>query len=254
MDARSPDLTSDALETGPPGATGWRADAATELRRSLPEVNRSIEVPTGGHWVRLRLFNGSQYGAPANVPGTFGGGPEWFVADKDPSGTVHVFSDRVHAAQPYQLLEYTTSNGSRWAGPVDLGDTKLLSSDVFAATLDSRGSGLVVGTEPAVGYPVLAAQPVTFNLTPSRIRKGKVTTGAGKASPGAAGRLITLQVQGRAGRWFTAATTHENSDGSFRFTIKGKSLGTFSYRVVAADLAGYLQFGYSGARQLRVTS
>src|SRR5260370_11140555 len=55
MDARSPDLTSDALETGLPGATGWRADAVADLRRSLPEVNRTIAIPTGGHWVR-RLF------------------------------------------------------------------------------------------------------------------------------------------------------------------------------------------------------
>ena len=62
MDARSPDLTSDALETGPPGATGWRGDAATDLKRSLPEVNRSIEVPTGGHWVRrLLAFAGPGY-------------------------------------------------------------------------------------------------------------------------------------------------------------------------------------------------
>jgi hypothetical protein len=50
-----------------------------------------------------------------------------------------------------------------------------------------------------------------------------------------------------------AATSHEKSDGSFSFTIKGKSDGAFRYRAVAADLAGYLQFGYSNARSLRVT-
>jgi manganese transport protein len=62
MDARSPDLTSDALETGLPGATGWRAGAAVDLRRSLPEVNRSIAIPTGGHWVRrLLAFAGPGY-------------------------------------------------------------------------------------------------------------------------------------------------------------------------------------------------
>src|SRR5260370_15697437 len=55
MDARSPDLTSDALETGLPGATGWRADAVADLRLSLPEVNRTIAIPTGGHWVRRLL-------------------------------------------------------------------------------------------------------------------------------------------------------------------------------------------------------
>lgn len=124
---------------------------------------------------------------------------------------------------------------------------------MFAASLDSRGSGLVVGTEPAVGYPVLATQSVTFSLRPSAIRKGKSATGSGKVSPAWSGHLITLQVQGRTGRWFTAATTREKSDGSFSFTIKGKSDGTFKYLVVAADLAGYLQSGYSGVRQLRVT-
>lgn len=213
-----------------------------------------LTVQTGGsHWVRLRLFNGSQYGAPVNVPGTSGGGPEWFVVDQDPSGTVHVFCDRAHAAVPYQLAEYTTSNGSRWAGPVDLGDTRGLTSDVFAASLDSRGSGLVIGTEPAVGYPVLAAQSVTFSLRPKAIKKGKPTTASGKVSPATAGLRVTLQVQGRTGKWFTAATTREKIDGSFSFTIKGKSSGTFKYRAVAADLAGYLQFGYSGVKQLRVT-
>lgn len=212
-----------------------------------------LTLQTGGqHWVRLRLFNGSRFGAPANVPGTSGRGPKWYDVDTDPSGTVHVFSDRARTAQRYQLLEYTTSNGSAWTGPVSLGDTIQLTADVFAGGLDSLGSGLVVGTEPAWGYPVLGAQSVTFSLKPSAIRHGGSTTGSGRARPAAAGRVITLQVQGRTGRWFNVARTAEKSGGSFSFTIKGKSPGAFRYRAVASDVLGYLLFGYSNAKQLRV--
>ncbi len=207
----------------------------------------------GQHWVRVRLFTGTgtKFGAPHNVPGTSGGGPEWFAVDQDPSGAVHIFGERGLAHPTYDLLEYTTSDGTNWGGPVDLGYA--IQSNAFAAGLDSRGSGLVLGTQPAWGYPVLAAQSVSFSLKPSNIRKGKSTTGSGKGSPAAVGRLITLQVQGKSGNWFNVATSHEKSGGSFSFTIKGKSDGTFRYRAVAADLAGYLQFGYSTARSLRVT-
>lgn len=38
-----------------PNASGWRADAAVDAQRSLPEVHSTILVPFGGHWVR-RLF------------------------------------------------------------------------------------------------------------------------------------------------------------------------------------------------------
>jgi hypothetical protein len=207
---------------------------------------------TGGkNWVRVRLFNGTKFGAPHNVPGTSGGGPEWFAVDQDPSGAVHVFSERGLAHPIYDLLEYTTSNGTKWDAPVDLGDA--IQNNGFAAALDSHGSGLVLGTDPAWGYPVLGTQSVSFNLKLSNIKKGKSTIGSGKGNPAATGRLITLQVQGKSGNWFKVATTHEKSGGSFSFTIKGKSDGTFRYRAVAADLAGYLQFGYSNAKSLRVT-
>lgn len=207
---------------------------------------------SGQHWVKLRLFNGRRFGAPANVPGTAGRGPKWYDVDTDPSGVVHVFTDRARGAQPYQLLEYTTSNGSTWAGPVSLGDTSQLTVDVFAGGLDALGSGLVVGTEPAWGYLVLGAQSVTFSLKPSAIRRGTSTTGSGKASPATVGRVITLQVQGRTGRWFNVATTREHRGGLFSFTIKGKSAGAFRYRAVVSDVVGYMRFGYSNAKQLRV--
>jgi manganese transport protein len=61
MDARSPDLTQKPLPGVLAGTAGWRADAA-DTRLSLPEVNRTIAVPVGGHWVRrLLAFAGPGY-------------------------------------------------------------------------------------------------------------------------------------------------------------------------------------------------
>ncbi len=210
-----------------------------------------LTVQTGGkQWARVRLFNGHSFGAPHNVPGTSGGGPEWFAVDQDPSGAVHVFSVRGLAAQIYDVIEMTTRNGSTWSGPLDFGNG--IRSTVFAAALDSHGSGLVLGTDPAWGYPVLGTQSVTFSLKSSSIKKGKSTVGSGKGSPAGVGRVVTLQVE-RSGKWFTVATTHEKSGGTFSFTIKGTATGAFRYRAVASDLAGYLLFGYSNGKSLNVT-
>jgi manganese transport protein len=56
MDARSPGLPTDSL----PNAAGWRSNAASPL--SLPEVNGTIAVPTGGlWWRRLLAFAGPGY-------------------------------------------------------------------------------------------------------------------------------------------------------------------------------------------------
>jgi len=205
---------------------------------------------TGKQALLLRLFNGSSFGSPHIVPGTEGGGPEWFGVDQDPSGSVHVFSSRGFV-RGYHLLEVSTSNGSHWSRPVDLGNA--IVSNAFAAALDSRGSGLVLGTPPAWGYPVLASQHVSFSLKASTIKKGHRTTGHGKGSPAAKGRTVELQVE-RSGRWYTVATTHEGAGGSFSFTIKGSVAGHYPYRAVVSDLAGYLEYGYSPARSLHVTA
>jgi manganese transport protein len=59
MDARSPDLTSKSL---PGPAVGWRAADPADTRPSLPEVNRTIAIPVGGHWLRrLLAFAGPGY-------------------------------------------------------------------------------------------------------------------------------------------------------------------------------------------------
>ncbi len=206
--------------------------------------------PGGKEWARVRLFNGHSFGAPHNVPGTSGGGPELFTVNQDPSGAVHVFAIRGLGSPIYHVIERTTRNGSSWSGPVDLGNG--IQSTIISAAIDSGGSGLILGTDPAWGYPVLGPQSVTFSLKSSSIRAGRSTVGSGKGSPAGVGRVVTLQVE-RSGKWFSVATTHEKSGGAFSFTIKGKSAGTFRYRAVASDLAGYLMFGYSNAKSLRVT-
>jgi hypothetical protein len=209
---------------------------------------------TGSQAVELRIFNGTGFGPAHVVPRTTGGAAEWFTVDQDPSGRVHVFSERALVAPAYNLYEVSTSTGASWSAPVDLGDA--IQSNTFNAALDADGTGLVVGTnagKPAWGYPVLAAQSASLLLKSSTIKRGSSTTASGVASPAAKGRVVQLQVE-RSGLWFTVATTHETSTGKFSFTIKGTVAGAFSYRAVVHDLAGYVLYGYSAARTLRVTS
>lgn len=214
-----------------------------------------LTIQTRGHQaLLLRLFNGTGFGAAHVVPRTEGGAAEWFTVNQDPSGRVHVFSERALVAPAYNLYEVSTSTGASWSAPVDLGNA--INSNTFAAALDSRGSGLVVGTnadEPTWGFPVLASQSASFGLKVSTLKRGHSTTGSGIASPAAKGRVVQLQVQ-RSGLWYTVATAHEGSGGKFSFTIKATATGTFHYRAVVHDLAGYVMYGYSPARSLRVTS
>jgi hypothetical protein len=207
---------------------------------------------SGREALQLRLFNGKSFGPAHTVPDTNGGGPEWFGLDQDPSGRVHVFNDSTHLARTYNLYEQSTSAGASWGGPLDLGDA--VKDTGFAAGLDSRGSGLVLGTGgPGTGFPVLGGQSVSFTLARSSIKKGRSTTGSGTVSPGDAGRVVQLQKE-RSGRWYVVGTTHQKAGGKFSFTIKGNGTGTGTFRAVAADVAGYLLYGYSSARSLRVTS
>jgi manganese transport protein len=62
MDARTPELAAETLPGNALSASGWRADAAAGVQRSLPEVNATIAVPLGGHWARrLLAFLGPGY-------------------------------------------------------------------------------------------------------------------------------------------------------------------------------------------------
>jgi manganese transport protein len=66
MDAISPKLAPDpparAVPRGVLGASGWRSVNAADAQRSLSEVNASVPVPVGGHWLRrLLAFAGPGY-------------------------------------------------------------------------------------------------------------------------------------------------------------------------------------------------
>src|ERR1700709_22691 len=62
MDARSPALPPDSLAKAAASAAGWRADAAANVQRSLPEVYGSVAIPIGGHWMpRPLAFAGPGY-------------------------------------------------------------------------------------------------------------------------------------------------------------------------------------------------
>src|SRR5471032_2834526 len=62
MDARAPGLSKDSLAKAAASSAGWRADAAANAQRSLPEVYGSVSIPMGGHWVRrLLAFAGPGY-------------------------------------------------------------------------------------------------------------------------------------------------------------------------------------------------
>jgi hypothetical protein len=205
---------------------------------------------TGKEQLELRLFNGTSFGSPHVVPSN-GGGAGAYTVDQDPSGMVHVFTQTSRSAPIFHLFEVSTSTGVTWSKAVDLGNS--VQDNEFAAALDSTGSGLVLGTGPAWGYPVLASQSVSFSLARSAIMTGQETKGSGLGSPAAAGREVELQLE-RSGLWYTVATTDEDAGGSFSFTIKGTTAGSFNYRAVASDLPGYLQYGYSPAQSLQVTS
>jgi hypothetical protein len=204
---------------------------------------------TGKGELELRIFNGTSFGAEHVVPGDEdGGGPVDYTVDQDPSGAVHVFAEL--ARDGYNLLESSTTTGASWTSQRYVGNA--IDNDYLNVGLDSNGAGLVLGlNNPATGYPVLGSQSVSFSLSSSSVKTGRTVIGKGVGSPVAAKRAVSLQ-QERSGLWYTVATTHEKSNGSYAFTIKGTKAGTSQYRAVVNDFAGYLQYGYSSPRTLHV--
>jgi hypothetical protein len=214
----------------------------------------ALLTETASGALRVRLFNGTAFGPAHTVPALGHlGGPVWWGFDQDPRGQVHVISDRAFEPVSYHVYIQSSATGAAWSSPLNLGDGS--TDDYFGVALDSLGSGLVVGTadhEPVWAYPVLAPQGVSFSLKNSTIAKGHSTVASGKGSPIGKGRAVQLQVE-RSGLWYWVATTHENASGAFSFTIKGTTAGTRDYRAMVSDFAGYLQFGYSAARALKVS-
>jgi hypothetical protein len=231
-------------------------DAATINHEDLLGLsgNALLTIQTTGQdHIELRLFNGTSFGSPHAVPDFKGHDLGlWTAIAKDSSGVAHVFVSSEFGTPSYGLQELSTTSGRHWTGETYLGNA--ITSDSFAATVDSTGSGLVLGTYPDAptrGYPVLAHQSVTFSLKKSKLKKGHETTGSGKGSPKSHGRKVELQVE-KSGRWYDVKSAHETSSGKFSFKIKGSKKGTFHYRAVASDHAGYVEYGYSPSRALKV--
>jgi len=204
---------------------------------------------TGKMRALLRFCTSTACGAPHQVPGPNHAGPNAFGIAQDPAGVTHIFSDGGYERPLYALIDLSTSRGTHWSS-LDLGNG--INSTSFAAALDNRGAGMVLGSTPAWAYPVLVPQAVSFAVKSSSIKKGRSTVGSGHVSPAFPGLAVALQVE-RSGLWYTVATEHESSSGAFSFKIKGSKAGTFSYRAVASDRAGYFLYGYSRTRALTVT-
>jgi hypothetical protein len=249
--------TVDYAKAGSPfGAAGSYKRVRTFKNEDILAMSGSAlltEQSTGKYNLVLRLFNGTSFGSAHVVPGDSAyGGPVYYAVDQDASNDTHVFN--ILARKGYHMYEQSTRTGKSWTSPVGLGNA--INSGYFNGGLDATGSGIVLGVAighgKAIAYPVLAAQSVTFSLSKSSVKTGHKVTGKGKGSAAAKGRKIELQVE-KSGKWYDVASTKEKASGAFSFTIKGTSKETKKYRAVASDHAGYVEFGYSPARSLKVT-
>jgi hypothetical protein len=212
------------------------------------------QASTGSYPVRLRLFNGKTFGAAHVVPKAEGSGPSSYVVVQSPGGGVHVFT--VLAKNGYALDEESTSTGAKWSGPEALSSAE--ASSTFDGGLDSIGSGIVLGTNPAsqgaskaTAYPVLVTQHVTFAVNHTSVKVGRKVVASGTTHPVKMGRKVTLEIL-KKGLWHSVATTKASASGHFSFTVKEKAVGKVVYRAVGADSKGYVQFGYSSARKVDV--
>jgi hypothetical protein len=204
---------------------------------------------TGTSPLKLRIFNGTSFTAPSIVPGSKGGGPEWFGLDVDPSGLAHVFIDT--SRHSYIVFQVTTRDAVKWSGADFLGDA--VATDGFSAAIDHAGTGILFGSDgkPTI-FPILAPQSVTVSLSAASIAVGGHSTLSGKVSPKLSGRPVQLQLE-KAGKWYAAASTTEASSGKFAFTITGAAAGTTAYRAVVKGVPGHYLYGYSGSVKLTVT-
>jgi hypothetical protein len=236
------------------GATSSYAKVGTFTHENLIGMSGPVlltQGTTGSFPVRLRVFNGTKFGVAHTVPHASSPGPEEYVVDRDPSGEIHVFT--ILAATGYELQEQSSSNGAHWSPRRTLANGE--SSGTVDGALDATGSGIILGTNAdggvAKAYPVLASQTVSFSLSKSTVKAGAKVKATGKARPIKKGRTITLEKLEH-GLWHSVTTTKESKTGAFSFTIKASSVGSFTYRAVGSDTAGFVEFGYSAGRALHV--
>ena len=68
----------------------------------------------------------------------------------------HVFSSGTYVGPLYDLMDLSTSNGTRWS-MLDAGNG--INSTTFTGALDNFGAGLVLGSTPAWAIPCSCRRP-----------------------------------------------------------------------------------------------
>jgi hypothetical protein len=225
---------------------------ANEIFESVDGDALITQRSTGKEQTVLRIFNGTSFGAPHVVPKSFASGPQSFIASAGSRGVIRVFTV---LAPSYNLVETSTVNGSSWT-PSQILSNAAVSNDMTAG-LDSAGSGIIFGIGISAGgtdraYPVLASQRVSLTLNHRKVKRSQLVKVSGKATAAKKGREITLEVLGKHKVWSSLAATTESASGKFRFNVTERKAGSFTFRAVADDSAGFVQFGYSPPRRLIV--
>ena len=64
---------------------------------------------------------------------------------------MYVFSERA-LYKIYDLIEESSATGSKWSKPVNLSNA--INSNYLDGAVNNSGKGLILGTDPAWGYPV----------------------------------------------------------------------------------------------------
>jgi hypothetical protein len=241
-----------APEGSDPGSlSSYRAVGTfSNARFQFLEGNALITQKVNGKTpFEIRMFNGTSFGAEHEVPYSDDGGPQWFGAAVSSSGRVFFFSSRNQDS--YDLYIESTTNGSHWTTRRNYGNA--VTSDSFNGALDSIGSGIVVGAgNPVRAYPVMVSQPVSFHLSRSSVVEGTRVTATGVGSHPKAGRTVKLE-RLIAGLWHNIASTSESASGKFTFHITEHTAGSYTFRARASDETGYVQYGYSAAKVLKVS-
>ena len=228
------------------GPVGTFSNARFEFLEGNALITQKVNGTTP---FEIRMFNGTSFGAEHEVPYSNGGGPQWFGAAVSSSGRVFFFSSRHQDS--YDLYIESTTNGSHWTTRRNYGNA--VTSYSFNGALDSIGSGIVVGAgDPVRAYPVMVSQSVSFHLSRSSVVEGTRVTATGKSSHPKAGRTVKLE-RLIAGLWHNIASTSESASGKFTFHITEHTAASYTFRARASDETGYVQYGYSPAKVLKVS-
>jgi hypothetical protein len=195
----------------------------------------------------LRFFNGTSFGPPHRVPDSAAGDDGYFSMQECGS-TVHVFF--LSRRTGYDAFEETSADGVHWSALQQF-QTAIHSTSLMPV-LDMLGTGVLDETagQPLFAQPILNRLNVHVAFASAHVHVGGTATLNGGVDPTIPGRqLVTLQ-ELVAGRWYPVKSTYTHPGPSFFFRVPGR---TATYRVVANQEPGYLEYGYSRAVTLTAT-